>query len=61
MPGPSRPGGTPCGHKATCYPIHATSAIIQARGGVVVIVVGGRARNTQAMVQQVETYILQKI
>ena len=61
MPGPYPPGGTPCGHAATCYPLQDMAGVMHARGGVITIVVGGRNRNTRAMVQQAQAYILQKI
>jgi hypothetical protein len=61
MPARYGPGGTPCGHNATCSPVHPTTAYIQARGGMIIIVVGSEVGNTQAMVQQVQRYILQKI
>ena len=61
MPARYGPGGTPCGHNATSTPVHPTTAYIQARGGMIIIVIGSEVGNTQAMVQQVQRYILQKI
>lgn len=61
MPGPYPAGGTPCGHAATCYPIQKMAGVLHARGGVITIVAGGEKRDTHAMVQQIQAYILQKI